>query len=216
MKNRKVIMVLLLMVIVLTAAGFCFWYQSVHYIITEDARVDGNVVKVSPSMTGEILELNFEENQMVEKGQYLGRLSDRTLAPGGNLDLTLLKSPIKGYIIKKISSTGEIAAPASPIALVTDLDSLYITANIEEDVLHLVKAGQQVDITIDSFPGVRYQGHIQSIGSAANSVFSILPAQNSSGSFTKVTQRIPVTIVFNKPYQQRLLPGMNARVVVHL
>lgn len=216
MKNRKVLLVLIFMVIVLAAVGLYYWYQNTHYITTENARVDGTLVKVSPAMTGEILELDFEENQLVEKGQYLGRLSDRTLALGASLDLTLLESPIKGHIIKKISAEGEIATPASPVALVADLDDLYITANIEEDRLYLVKPGQQVDLTIDCFPEARFHGHIQSIGSAANSVFSILPAQNSSGSFTKVTQRIPVKIVFDEPYRQRLLPGMNARVVVYL
>ena len=216
MKNKKVLLILALKVMALAVTGFYYWYQNPHYITTEDAKVDGTVVKISSLITGEILELNFEENQMVEKGQYLGRVSDRTLTPGSSLDLTLLRAPIKGQIIKKISSVGEMAVPASPVAMAADLNALYITANIEEDRLDLIKIGQQVDITVDSFPGARFQGRVDNIGSAANSVFSIIPAQNSSGSFTKVTQRIPVKITFAKPYQERLLPGMNARVVVHL
>ncbi len=100
--------------------------------------------------------------------------------------------------------------------MVTDLKSLYITANIEETELHKVKPGQKVDFTIDSIPGVDFSGQVISIGEATVSTFSLLPSQNTGGNFTKVVQRVPVKIGIKSYQGQRLLPGMNAIVRIYI
>ncbi|MEG6520372.1 HlyD family secretion protein [Desulfotomaculum sp. 1211_IL3151] len=216
MKKKKIYLVLAAMVVCLAAVSYYYWYQNAHYVSTEDARVDGNIIKVSPQLSGQIIEFPIEENQELEQGGFIGRLSDVTLQPGANLDLTVIKAPITGTILKKIAHVGEMATPGSAMALMTDLDDLYITANIEENELNKIKIGQVVEYTIDSFPGVRFEGKVISIGNAANSVFSLLPQTNSGNTFTKVTQRVPVKISIDDYHGKRLLPGMNAIIKIHL
>jgi multidrug resistance efflux pump len=97
-----------------------------------------------------------------------------------------------------------------------NLDELYITANVEEDELVHIKEGQKVEYTVDSFPGRKFSGQVISIGEAANSVFSLLPAQNTGNSYVKITQRVPVKISINESYGLKLLPGMSAVVKIHI
>lgn len=216
MKKKSIYLVLLAMVVTLAGVSYYYWYQNSHYVSTEDARIDGNIVKVSPQVAGQIVELPIEENQDLAAGEYVGRLSDVTLAANANLDLTVIKAPINGTVIKKIAHEGELASPGVAVAMMVDLQALYVTANIEEGDLNKLKVGQTVSYTIDTFPKDKFNGKIISIGNAANSVFSLLPQQSTSNSFTKVTQRVPVKISIEDYHNKKLLPGMNAIVKINI
>ena len=214
--KKKVIVVLGLLIIALIVVWIYFTYQNSHYIVTDDAKVDAMMVKVSPQINGRILEMNFDENQMVEENQILGRQSDDTLSAAANVDLAVIRSPINGQIIKKLSSPGEMGTVGNPVALMVDTSDLYITANIEEDKIDQVQVGQEVRLTVDSFSDVWFKGKVESIGSASTSTFSLLSTQTSGNTFIKVTQRIPVKIRFQERYAEKLLPGMNACVKIYL
>ncbi|AQS58184.1 HlyD family secretion protein [Desulforamulus ferrireducens] len=216
MKKKSIYLVILAMVVTMAGVSYYYWYQNTHYVSTEDARVDGQIVKVSPQVSGQIIDLPIEENQDLTAGEYMGRLSDVNLAASANLDLTVLKAPISGTVIKKTAHVGEMATAGVAVAMMVDLNALYITANIEEGDLNKVKIGQRVNYTIDTFPEEKFTGQVISIGNAANSVFSLLPQQNTSNSFTKVTQRIPVKISIDDYHNKRLLPGMNAIVKINI
>jgi len=216
MKNTKVIIVLTLLIISLIAVWFYFDYQNKHYIVTDDARVDAMLVKAAPQISGRLIELSFEENQLVQANQIIGRLADDALPVGANVDLTAIRSPISGQIIKKLATPGEMGTPSSPVALLVNPDDLYVTANIEEDKIERVKTGQKVQLTIDAFPEVCFNGQVDVVGSASASTFSLLPTQSSGNTFIKVTQRVPVKIRFQGRYQEKLLPGMNAVVKIYL
>jgi len=216
MKNKKVIIILSSLVIILVAVWLYFAYQDNHFIVTEDAKVDATIVKVSPQISGKITDVNFDENQLVEENQMIARQSDETLASGANVDMTVIRTPISGQIIKKMASAGEMGSPSNPIALMVNPNELYITANIEEDKIELVEEGQEVRFTVDSFPKVWFRGKVESIGSASTSVSSLLSTQSSGNSFIKVTQRIPVKISFSGKYEEKLLPGMNAKIKIYL
>lgn len=216
--KKKVILYVALAAMILTLAGivFYYWYKNNNYVDTEDARVDGAIVKVSPQITGRIAEVSVVEGDPVKEGEIVARQVDFSLKQGDNLDLSVIRSPITGTVIKKVGNTGEIGVPGQPVVMVTDLGSLYITANIEEKKLYKIKEGQDVDFTIDSIPAVKFKGQVASIGEATVSMFTLLPAQSSGGSFTKVAQRIPVKITIKGYQGQRLLPGMNAVVRIHI
>ncbi|WP_027399679.1 HlyD family secretion protein [Anaerovorax odorimutans] len=216
MKNKKVVIILSSLIVVLTAVWVYFDYQKNHYIVTEDAKVDATIVKVSPQINGKITELTFEENQRVEENEMIARQSEELLAAGANIEMTVIRAPISGQIIKKMASVGEMASPSSPIAMMVNPNELYITANIEEDKIELVKVGQEVYFTVDSFPKVWFKGKVESIGSASTSVSSLLSTQSSGNSFIKVTQRIPIKISFSEKYEEKLLPGMNAKIKIYL
>jgi multidrug resistance efflux pump len=217
MKNKAIIYaVLAAMILSLTGVSSYYWYKNAHYVDTEDARVEGTIVKVSPQISGKITEMNVEEGDLLKEGAIIARQVDYTLAQGANLDLSVIKSPLSGTVIKKIGNVGEVGVPGQPLVMVADLKNLYITANIEETKLNKIKAGQDVEFTIDSIPGIKFGGQVLSIGEATVSTFSLLPSQNTGGSFTKVVQRIPVKIGIKRYQGQRLLPGMNAVVRIHV
>ncbi len=215
-KNKKVVIILGVLIVALITVWIYFAYQNDHYIVTEDAKVDAMIVKVNPQITGRIAELNFEENQSVEVNEVLGQQSDDNLSAAANIDLAVIRAPISGKIIKKLASTGEMGSAANPVALMIDPAELYITANIEEDKINDVKVGQEVRITVDSFSDVWFKGKVSSIGSASTSMLSLLSTQNTGNSFIKVTQRIPVKISFQGQYEEALAPGMNAVVKIYL
>lgn len=217
MKKKAILYVVLAaMIFSLSGVTLYYWYKNSHYVDTEDARVDGTIVKISPQISGRISEIYVAEGDYVKEGAIIARQVDYQLTSGLNLDLAVVKSPISGTVIKKIGNVGEIGTPGSPVVMVADLKSLYITANIEETELYKVKPGQNVDFTIDSIPGVDFSGQVISIGEATVSTFSLLPSQNTSGNFTKVVQRVPVKIGIKSYQGQRLLPGMNAVVRIYI
>ena len=95
-----------------------------------------------------------------------------------------------------------------------DPNKLYINANIEETKIVHIKKDQLVDISIDQLSGKKFTGKVDSIGQATASTFSLLDT-STSGTFTKVVQRIPVKITID-PTDSKLLPGTNAVIKIHI
>lgn len=216
MKNRKLVLaVAVIMILSLGAVSFYYWYMNTYFVVTEDARVSADIYRVSPQISGEILEINVQEGQAVRAGEVVARLNDTALSPSANTDLALVKAPIDGLVVKRLAQPGEIAAAGQPILMLVNPRELYVTANIEEDKLSRVRAGQKVDISLDAQPGKKYSGHVERIGKASLSAFSLLPAASGS-SFTKVVQRVPVKIVFDERPAEYVEVETNAYVRVHV
>lgn len=213
--KRKMLMIiiLILMVVSVGGIGLYYWYNNTHYLSTEDAKVNGDIIRVSPQISGRLLEFNGEEGDYVEKDQILGR-QEMTNLPDSNIDMSLIRSPINGVLIKTQANIGEIVSAGQSLAMIIDSNNLYITANIEETNLGKLNKGQLVDIKIDQYGNKKFKGKVKSIGQAANSAFSLLPT-STGGNFTKVVQRIPVKIELDTQ-GYKLLPGTNAYIKIHL
>ena len=91
------------------------------------------------------------------------------------------------------------------------LDDVWVVANFKETQVSAMRPGQRASVEVDAYPGLEYEGHVESIGAATNSSFSLLPPENASGNFVKVVQRLPVKIVFEGPQDaaRPLRPGMS-------
>lgn len=213
-KRKKLIYsIVAVMVVAFASIGLYYWYKNSYFVSTEDAKVMGDLVSVSPQISGKLLEINVEEGDLVVKDQILGR-QGMSNPQETNIDQSVLRAPISGIVIKKQGTVGEIISPGQTIAMIIDPDKLYVTANIEETKLANVKVGQKVDITIDQFAQKAFSGHVKYVGQASNSTFALLPS-STSGTFTKVIQKIPVKIEFDKS-DNTLLPGTNAVVNIHI
>ncbi|BCZ44791.1 secretion protein HlyD [Clostridium gelidum] len=212
-RKKLMITILIVMVGALGGIGFYYWYDNNYFVSTDDARVTGDLIKVSPQISGKLLEFNLEEGDKVSQDQIMGR-QEMTNLPDTNVDQSIIRAPISGIVIKKIGNVGEIEAAGQSIAMIVDPQKLYITANIEETKLGKVKQGQNVEITIDQIEGKTFTGKVKYVGKASNSTFSLLPT-STSGTFTKVVQRVPVKIEFDK-VNSELLPGTNAIVKIHV
>lgn len=213
-KRKKMILsIFSIMTVVLLGIVSYYWYQNTFYVKTDDARVAGDIVKVSPQISGKLLELDVSEGDKVFKEQIVGRQEAISLSDA-NLDQSVLRAPIDGIVIKKSGNVGEIVSAGQTIAMIIDPNKLYINANIEETKLGRIRQGQIVDITIDQYKGKRFTGKVKFVGEAANSAFSLLPS-STSGTFTKVVQKIPVKIELDKS-DSNLLPGTNAVIKIHI
>jgi len=135
---------------------------------------------------------------------------------------TNISSPMTGVVAKKWVQSGDIVQPGQPILTIYDWEHLWVTANFEETKLSSIRLNDPVQISVDAYPGVKFEGKVILIGAAAASQFSLIPANNASGNFTKVTQRVPIKISIKKPtiagkYDRiMLLPGMSVQVKLRI
>jgi membrane fusion protein (multidrug efflux system) len=124
-------------------------------------------------------------------------------------------SPIDGVIARKWILEGDVVQQGQPIFTIFDMKNIWITAQFEETRLALVTMGAQVEISVDTYPDIKFSGKVIQIGSNTASQFSLIPPNNASGNFTKVTQRVPVKISIDKGNSNvNLLPGMSVEVRV--
>ncbi|GAC1654785.1 MAG: HlyD family secretion protein [Vulcanimicrobiaceae bacterium] len=128
---------------------------------------------------------------------------------------TRIVSPIDGYIGAKNVEVGQVVGPGVSVLTVIPAQDIFVTANYKETQIGAMRPGQPVDIKIDAYKGVVFHGHVIAINPASQNTYSLVPAQNASGNFIKVTQRIPVKIGFDHPPADLpLRPGMSVETSV--
>jgi len=125
-----------------------------------------------------------------------------------NLSRTIITAPVAGRVTQLTAAKGGYAAVGQTLTMFVPRD-VWITANFKETQLDLMRPGQPVDIEIDAYPDRSFEGHVDSIQAGSGTAFSLLPAQNATGNYVKIVQRVPVKIVFNKPPDVLLGPGMS-------
>jgi membrane fusion protein (multidrug efflux system) len=126
------------------------------------------------------------------------------------LSYTRIYAPESGYITRKAVEPGNYVQPGQPpLALV--VDRLWVVANFKETQLTHMRAGQPVTLRVDAYPQLRLRGHVESLQSGTGARFSLLPAENATGNYVKVVQRVPVKIVLDEapPAGYRIGPGMS-------
>jgi membrane fusion protein (multidrug efflux system) len=111
---------------------------------------------------------------------------------------TTLVAPVTGYVAKRTVQLGQRLQPGTATMAVIPLDQLWIDANFKETQLRNMRIGQPVDITTDLYGSdVKYSGTIDSLGAGTGSAFALLPAQNATGNWIKIVQRVPVRVHIN-------------------
>ena len=125
-----------------------------------------------------------------------------------NFDRTTIRAPENGRVAKLTAAKGAYAQ-AGQVQMTFVPRMVWVTANFKESQLADMRAGQPVDIEVDAYPGKSFHGHIDSIQPGSGTVFSLLPAENATGNYVKIVQRVPVKIVFDNPPDVFLGPGMS-------
>lgn len=128
-----------------------------------------------------------------------------------NIDLsrTVITAPVAGRVAQLTAAKGDYAAVGQPLMMFVPRQ-VWVTGNFKETELHYLQPGAPVDIEIDAYPGRIFKGHVDSIEPGSGTAFSLLPAENATGNYVKIVQRVPVKIVFNKKPDVLLGPGMSA------
>jgi membrane fusion protein (multidrug efflux system) len=145
-------------------------------------------------------------------------LAEMTLAQL-QVDYATIRAPADGYVGRKNVEVGNRLSPGETLMEVVEPD-VWVVANFKETQLAHMRRGQPVSISIDSIPDKVFKGTVDSFSPATGNEFALLPADNSTGNFTKIVQRVPVKIVFDpdsvRGYETRIRAGESAEVKVSL
>ncbi|HEY7715113.1 MAG TPA: HlyD family secretion protein [Candidatus Binatia bacterium] len=110
------------------------------------------------------------------------------------LQLTVIRSPVDGVVVKKSANRGEVTQIGQPIYMIVDSSRFWVEANVEETEIRFVQPGRSVIIQVDSYPDREFTGKVMEVGGATVSEFSLFNPQKLTGQFIKSTQRLPVKI----------------------
>lgn len=128
-------------------------------------------------------------------------------------------APTDGIVTKRSVNQGQYVLTGQALCTVVNEDKLWVTANFKETQLKKIRLGESVIITVDAWPGLKLKGTVDSYGGATGSEFALIPPDNATGNFIKITQRLPVRIKINPVSRQKnksamLFPGMSVFVKV--
>lgn len=129
---------------------------------------------------------------------------------------TEVRAPIAGTVAQadRLQPGQQIVSNLPILTLVAD-DATYVEANFKETDLAEMQPGQRAKIELDAYPDIELTGHVESIGAGTGAEFSVLPAQNATGNWVKVTQRVPVRIAIDGASPRRLIAGLSTEVTVY-
>jgi membrane fusion protein (multidrug efflux system) len=135
------------------------------------------------------------DNTTIENHPSVARAASKLREAFLAYQRTTIRAPVTGYVARRGVQVGQRVAPGMPLMAVVPLNELWVEANFKEVQLRDMRIGQRVKIEADMYGGrVAYEGHVSGLGIGTGSAFALLPAQNASGNWIKVVQRVPVRI----------------------
>ena len=196
-----------LVVVIAAITGGYFVLRDMNLLTTDNLKVTASLHAITPSGAGKLRRLMVKKGDVVKKDQILA-LSENT---------GYLKSPVDGAVVECDVAEGQTVGPSTVIAVVADTRDIYIQANVEETAIRRVRAGQAVRVTLDAYPGQAFSGVVREIDSITQSAISgNAMSYSTSGTYTKVTQTIPVKIDLAGGIDLSGLIGTNATVSIQV
>jgi multidrug resistance efflux pump len=208
-RKRLLLLVPILLVAlgVATLLGYRYWYESTYFVSTENASVTGDMVQVGSLNAGRIVATRVDVGRPVREGQEIAVVAmprevgstavgaaPRMGITGTDDSMVSVYSPLNGIVAARLGHVGGTVTAGQPIYYLVDPAQVWVRANIEEASAWRVQVGHPALIHVDALNRDFY-GHVDAITPASAATFSLLPANNASGNFTKVTQYVPVKIV---------------------
>ncbi|UTI84438.1 HlyD family efflux transporter periplasmic adaptor subunit [Mammaliicoccus sciuri] len=212
---KKIVLVNVITIVILVAiglVGFHYYSEATDYVKTENAKVDGEQIKIASPVSGNLTSSDAKEGKTYDKGDKIGEVAGK--GEDGQSQEMDIKAPSKSTIVKTSATENSLVQAGSPIAYAYNFDDLYVTANIDDTDVEDVEKGQAVDVYIDG-QEASVKGKVSQVGLATASSFSLMPSSNSNGNYTKVTQVVPVKITFDSKPSTNVVPGMNVEVRIH-
>ena len=207
-KGKKVIALILVFTLIIGAGiGFYFYWQSTSYISTGNARVTTNLIPIVAPAVGTLDRFTVSEGSYVEENEVIGRVDS-----GG-----FLRSPVDGVVVNINAVLNQVVSPQVPVAVIADINNIHIRANIEETHISRLHIGQTAYVTIDALGNRQFIGYIYEIGRVTDAELSgNAMFFNTGGTFTRVTQLLPVRIRITDDIYLNNLIGLNANVRIPL
>jgi len=195
--------------------------EEMHHIETQVA--DANSVLAAAVASAHAAREQLESNQTltdgtsVEEHPNVKRAAARVREAYLALVRARLPAPVSGQVAKRSVQVGQRVQPGTPLMAIVPLDNLWVDANFKEVQLRNMRVGQPVTLVADVYGGkIEYHGKVTGMGAGTGSAFSLLPAQNATGNWIKVVQRIPVRVVLDASEVQAhpLRIGLSMEVTV--
>lgn len=176
----------------------------------EEARERLANARASAANAGAALAAGGTSNQPAIEAAQVAR--EKALL---DLKRTEIRAPADGIVAQSDRlQVGNTVVSGVPMVTIVRSDDIWIEANYKETDLAKMYVGQPAEVAFNAYPGMKARGHVASIGAGTGSEFSVLPAQNATGNWVKVTQRVPVRIRIDAPTSRPLLAGLSADVTV--
>jgi membrane fusion protein (multidrug efflux system) len=159
-----------------------------------------------------------DEKPILDQYQADALSSEATLQEASlQYEFTKIVAPTDGTVGSRSVESGQLVVPGQALLALVENEP-WIVANFKEGQLAKIRVGQKVEIEIDAIPGHRFSGTVNSVSPGSGATFSLLPPDNATGNFTKVVQRVPVKIVFEKEslkgYEDRVVAGLSSSVSI--
>ena len=207
-RNAGPIIALVVLIVVIGAAiGGWLLLKDLNTLTTDNVKVTADLNVIAPTGAGKLRRLMVEKGSMVTKDQIIA-VAENT---------GYLKSPVAGEVVECDVTQGQMVGPSTVIAVVADTSDIYIQANVEETSIRRVRAGQIVRVSLDAYPGQSFIGVVREIDKITqNAISGNAMSYSTSGTYTKVTQTIPVKIDLRDKISLSDLIGTNATVTIQL
>lgn len=230
MKQNRIILINILIIVALILVGGIiayYWTQSYDYVSTQDASISAPSIPVAATQSGTLESSGIHIGQRLTKGEVIGQVlvppsASSSSGTGKTKSATKasatpstvnIVAPANGMVANVATQNGQTVAAGTPIFTMVQLSQVSVVANIPESKIRNVSAGQSATIYVDAHPGVAFSGTVEAISPTTQSFFSLIPTAATAGTYTKVTQRIPVTLSIDAA-GYTLLPGENAEVKI--
>lgn len=207
-KGGKKALAVLLVVVLLggIGTGAYFWEES-HWFSTENAKVSADLKTVTPLAAGRVVKWDVEVGDTVAANDVLGRLNNGSY----------MRAPIDGTVVKVGVVENQMVSTATVAAVIAESGDVCIASNIEETDILKVKVGQQVVVKLDAYPGKSFAAHVDEIDTVSQAALAgNTTSYSTSGTYTKVTQLIPVKIRLDEDVPLKDIIGTNALVRIRV
>lgn len=209
--NRKISKPMLIaaaIVVLLVGLGIAgyFIYEGTFYYQTDNAKVDAMIYQVTAKASGKLEKVYVSENEQVKAGQMLVRVENGSL----------IRSPIDGSVIDIKLQEGDYVTPSDVVVVVAKTSDIYITANVEETNILNIHTGQSVSVSLDAY-GRSFDGYVEDVNTVTSTKLTgSATSFTTSGTYTKVTQLIPVKIKLLDNVDLADIIGTNATVKIRI
>lgn len=213
-RSTRIALLVILVIALLIAAAITATYiiDTRKYVSTDNAQIDGDKIAVNSPASGTLIDWTATQGTELKENQVVGRIK---LQGGFVQPQVSIKAPADATVVVDDGVEGAFVPAGTELAIAYDFSKIFVTARVDETDVDAVHPGEQVDISVDAFPDASLVGTVSEIQGGAAGVFSLFPQANTSGSFQKVTQVIPVKIALGDTHGLALVPGMNVSVKIH-
>lgn len=199
--------ILALLIIIGGGVGYYFIWNAANSLTTDNAKVTAKFYTIVPMGGGKLSKLFVHVGSTVQANEIIGKVDN----------IGYLRSPIDGEIVQANATVNQLVGPTTIAAVVADTTDIYVQANIEETQIAKIKVGQSVKLKLDAYPGMTYYGFVREIDRTTQTAISgNAMSFSTSGTYTKVTQLIPVKIQITDDVDLQNLIGTNATVTIEL